>query len=146
VALVGRNGCGKSTLIKILAGEFGDKNGCGRITSGKIWKSPNIRTGYISQYSVEELDRHGQLTIVEYAEQYLASGRASSRIIADSGGSKNVRQYLGAFGLGGTDYAHRKIKTLSGGERMRLCFATVRLYVLRICSCRYLPFLSLIHT
>jgi ATPase subunit of ABC transporter with duplicated ATPase domains len=76
----------------------------------------------VSQCSVEELGDYSEMTVVEYAEQVVSSGKASTRIIKSASG--NARQYLGSFGLGGT-HAHRAIRSLSGGERMRLCFATV---------------------
>jgi ATPase subunit of ABC transporter with duplicated ATPase domains len=62
------------------------------------------------------------MTVVDYAEEKLRSGKASSGVVQAASG--NVRQYLGGFGLGGK-HALRPIGTLSGGERMRLCFATV---------------------
>jgi ATP-binding cassette subfamily F protein 3 len=107
----------KATLIKLITGEIAK---AGRL-DGETWRYPSLRVGHISQYSVEELEEFKTMTVVQYAEEKFASGRASSKVIAESSG--NVRQYLGAFGLGGT-HAHRAIGTLSGGERMRLCFAT----------------------
>jgi ATPase subunit of ABC transporter with duplicated ATPase domains len=86
------------------------------------WKQSNIRIGHMTQYSVEELNEYADLTVMEYAEEKLSRWKASGVVV--SGASGNVRQYLGAFGLGGI-HAHRKIEKLSGGERMRLCFATV---------------------
>lgn len=118
IALVGSNGCGKSTLIKWITGEL---EGMGKMT-GTIWRHPSLRIGHVSQYSVEELEKYAHMTVVEYAEEHLSTGRASSTVIKEASG--NVRQYLGAFGLGGA-HAHRPIGKLSGGERMRLCFATV---------------------
>jgi ATPase subunit of ABC transporter with duplicated ATPase domains len=115
VAVVGRNGCGKTTLLKLVLGELSP-------SKGKISVHPNIRVKNISQYSVEELNQYSHLTVVQYAEEMFASGSASSEVISKASG--NVRQYLGAFGLGGS-HAHRLIGKLSGGERMRLCFATV---------------------
>ena len=118
IALVGGNGSGKSTLIKLITGEL---EGQGK-TAGTIWRHPSLRIGHMTQYSIEELEEYAHMTVVQYAEDKLSSGRASSNVIKEASG--NVRQYLGAFGLGGT-HAHRPILTLSGGERMRLCFATI---------------------
>ena len=42
VALIGRNGCGKSSLLRALAGQGG-------IDDGNIWRQPGIRMGYVSQ-------------------------------------------------------------------------------------------------
>ena len=114
VAVVGRNGCGKTTLLKLILGDLSPSN-------GNIWVHPNIRVKSISQYSVEELNQYSHLTVVQYAEEMFATSSASLEVISKASG--NVRQYLGAFGLGGS-HAHRMIGRLSGGERMRLCFAT----------------------
>jgi ATPase subunit of ABC transporter with duplicated ATPase domains len=123
VALVGKNGSGKSTLVKLIAGEHNNADGdvATTIVSGDLWVHPNLRIGHVSQYSVEELEAYSDQTVVEYAQEKLRSGRASADIVAKASG--NVRQYLGAFGLGGK-HALRRIGQLSGGERMRLCFAT----------------------
>jgi ATPase subunit of ABC transporter with duplicated ATPase domains len=118
IALVGNNGSGKTTLIKLITGEL---ENVGK-TRGDVWQHPSLRIGHVTQYSVEELEEFANLTVVEYAANKLSNGKASSAVI--SGASGNVRQYLGAFGLGGK-LAHRSIGKLSGGERMRLCFATV---------------------
>jgi ATP-binding cassette subfamily F protein 3 len=115
LAVVGRNGCGKTTLLKLLLGDLVP-------TRGKIWTHPNVKVKSISQYSVEELEQYSHLTVVQYAEEYFSRGSASSEVISKAAG--NIRQYLGAFGLGGS-HAHRLIGKLSGGERMRLCFASV---------------------
>lgn len=92
-------------------------------SSGSFWINPLVRVGHISQYSVEELDAYQEMTVVEYAERKLLTGKASEGIIKAAGG--NVRHFLGAFGLGSNRHAHSKIRHLSGGERMRLCFCTV---------------------
>jgi ATP-binding cassette, subfamily F, member 3 len=116
IALVGPNGSGKSSLLKLIAG---DHNRNETICKGNLWMQPNLRIGYVSQYTVEQLETFAHQTVVEYTEDIVQSGRASARIAAG-----NVRQYLGAFGLGGP-HALRRIGQLSGGERMRLSFATV---------------------
>jgi len=118
IAMVGNNGSGKTTLIKWITG---DLEGQGKMT-GNVWRHPSLRIGHVTQYSVEELEEYARMTVVEYAEEKLSTGKASSSVIKEASG--NVRQYLGKFGLGGS-HAHRPIGKLSGGERMRLCFATV---------------------
>lgn len=110
IAVVGKNGCGKSTLVKMIVGDL----------PSALWRHPNLRIGYINQYSVEELDDYANLTVTEFAEKHIA-GRAKDEILAKA--SSNIRQYLGGFGMGGSRYANREIRKLSGGERMRLCFA-----------------------
>ena len=117
IALVGPNGSGKSTLMRLVGSNGRPDNSWKK---GELWVHPNIRVGHLTQYSVEELERHSDMTVVEYAEQYLRSGSSSSAIIAKASG--NIRQYLGGFGLGGK-HALQRIGHLSGGERMRLCFA-----------------------
>lgn len=118
IALVGKNGCGKTSLVKLIAGEHTS----GTTTKGDLWIHPNLRIGHVTQYTVEELEAYSDQTVVEYAEKQLRSGTASASIVAKASG--NVRQYLGAFGLGGK-LVLLPIGHLSGGERMRLCFATV---------------------
>jgi ATPase subunit of ABC transporter with duplicated ATPase domains len=115
VALVGKNGSGKSTLLKLIAGDVGICKNFKQGRDGRIWRHPNLRVGHVSQYAIEELEQaYANRTVLDYAEEKLAA--------ADP---KNVRQYLGAFGLGSNRHVHRLIGTLSGGERMRLCVATV---------------------
>lgn len=121
ISVVGRNGAGKSTLLKLLTGEI-DPMASTYSFKGEIWRHPTLRIGHVTQYSVENLQQFADMTTVEYAENFLDTGKASSKIIKNASG--NVRQYLGRFGLGGT-HSHRVIRSLSGGERMRLCFATV---------------------
>jgi ATP-binding cassette subfamily F protein 3 len=116
-AVVGANGCGKSSLLKLIVGVV-----CLTKRQGVIRRHPNIRVGFISQYSVEDLNKYAHMTVVEYAEGNLSSGEVCSSITSKASG--NIRQYLGMFGLGG-DHANRPIRALSGGERMRLCFASV---------------------
>jgi ATP-binding cassette subfamily F protein 3 len=118
-ALVGVNGAGKSSLIKLIAGDIAPGN---YHSKGVLWAHSNVRIGHVTQYAVEELENFSELTVVEYAEQQLRASKVASAIAGKAAG--NIRQYLGAFGLGGR-HALQKIKQLSGGERMRLCFATV---------------------
>ena len=121
ISVVGRNGEGNPTLLKLFTGEI-DPRAEMYSFRGEIWRHPTLRIGHVTQYSVENLQEFGDMTTVEYADNFLNRGKASSKIIKNASG--NVRQYLGLFGLGGA-HSHRKIGSLSGGERMRLCFATV---------------------
>ena len=123
IALCGRNGEGKSTLMNLFTGKINPEEKTYRF-GGTLWNHPCLRIGHLTQHSVEELDEYENMTVVDYAEQNLLSGSAAMEVSSASGGSKNVRQYLGAFGLGGT-HAKRLVGSLSGGERMRLCFAEI---------------------
>jgi len=124
IALVGRNGAGKSTLLKLLTQDL-SPSGSEHRFRGSMWRHPSLRIGHIDQYSVEALEEFASMSVVEYMEDIVmksGSVSAETQKIAHGG---NIRQYLGAFALGDSKITHRRIKCLSGGERMRLCFATV---------------------
>jgi len=61
VACVGRNGAGKSTMIKVLTGEIEADEG-----SGSVWKHQGVRIGYIAQHAFHHLERHVDQTANEY--------------------------------------------------------------------------------
>lgn len=61
VACVGRNGAGKSTMIKLLTGELEPNEG-----SGAVWKHQGVRIGYIAQHAFHHLERHLDQTANEY--------------------------------------------------------------------------------
>jgi len=61
VACVGRNGAGKSTMIKLLTGELEPDAG-----SGAVWKHQGVRIGYIAQHAYHHLERHLDQTANEY--------------------------------------------------------------------------------
>jgi ATPase subunit of ABC transporter with duplicated ATPase domains len=87
---------------------------------GILWRFPTLRIGHVAQHDVESLVvEHGAKTPVEYAGEKLREYSDSAAIAATAG---SIRQYLGGYGLGGK-HATRPIASLSGGERMRLCFA-----------------------
>merc|ERR1712151_339980 len=59
VAVVGANGAGKSTAIKLLIGEL-------KPESGTIWRHPNMRLAYVAQHAFHHLEKHMDKTPVDY--------------------------------------------------------------------------------
>ena len=98
IACVGRNGEGKSTLVKCIMGEIEHE---GTLTLGH-----NVQIGYFAQNQASLLD--GELTVFQTIDD-VAQGEIRTKI----------RDLLGAFMFGGED-STKKVKVLSGGERTRL--------------------------
>ncbi len=98
VAFVGKNGEGKSTLVKAIMGEIE--------VDGKLQVGHNSQIGYFAQNEASKLDESA--TVFETIDQ-IAKGDIRTQI-------KNI---LGAFMFGG-DTIDKKVKVLSGGERTRL--------------------------
>ena len=103
VAFVGKNGEGKSTLVKCIMGEIG--------FDGSLELGHNVKIGYFAQNQAQLLDE--DLTVFETID-YVAAGDIRTKI----------RDILGAFMFGG-EASDKKVKVLSGGERTRL--AMIRL-------------------
>merc|ERR1712241_336344 len=59
VAVIGANGAGKSTAIKVLVGES-------KPTEGSIWKTPGLRMAYVAQHAFHHLEQHMQSTGAQY--------------------------------------------------------------------------------
>merc|ERR1711977_552154 len=59
VAVIGANGAGKSTAIKVLVGEQ-------KPTEGSIWKAPGLRMAYVAQHAFHHLEKHMQETPTQY--------------------------------------------------------------------------------
>merc|ERR1719191_1235824 len=59
VAVVGANGAGKSTAIKLLIGEL-------KPEKGSIWRQPNMRLAYVAQHAFHHLEKHLDKTAVDY--------------------------------------------------------------------------------
>lgn len=106
IALLGANGNGKSTLMKLIAGKLGIQN-------GEMFRSGKLRIGYFSQHQTDELDVD--------STPYLELLRLMQKTL-DEVPEHKVRAKLGAFGFT-RDLADNKISALSGGEKARLLFA-----------------------
>ncbi len=105
IALVGHNGCGKSTLMKILAGRLAQ-------TGGLLQRSVSARAGYYAQHQMELL-RPGSTVL------------AQMRSVADSRTTEEeLMSVLGLFLLG-QDFFDRQVESLSGGEKCRLVLASL---------------------
>ena len=98
IALIGKNGEGKSTLVKAIMGEIDFE--------GKLQLGHNSMIGYFAQNQASLLDE--DLTVFDTIDQ-IAFGDIRSKI----------KDILGAFMFGG-DAIDKKVKMLSGGERTRL--------------------------
>merc|ERR1712048_1187908 len=59
VAVIGANGAGKSTAIKVLVGEL-------LPSVGNIWKAPGLRMAYVAQHALHHLEMHMQKTPTQY--------------------------------------------------------------------------------
>ena len=98
IAFVGRNGEGKSTLVKCIMGQLQNQ--------GKLEIGHNVQIGYFAQNQASLLD--GELTVFQTIDD-VAKGEIRNKI----------RDLLGAFMFGGEE-STKKVKVLSGGERTRL--------------------------
>lgn len=104
LALLGRNGNGKTTLARLLAGQL-------RPMEGSIVASGKLRVGYFAQHQIEELI--ADETPLQHMERLLQGARQGE-----------VRAQLGRFGFSG-DKANVEVRQLSGGERARLSLALI---------------------
>lgn len=104
VAVVGVNGAGKSTFLKVLAGQTDP-------TSGKADIGASVNIGYFSQHSMDLLDP--KKTVFESVQDSLPNM-----------GIGIIRNLCAAFLFQGDD-VHKRIDKLSGGEKSRVVLATI---------------------
>lgn len=98
VAFVGRNGEGKTTLVKCIMGQIP--------FDGKLTVGHNVQIGYFAQNQAQLLD--GEITVFDTIDR-----------VAKGDMRLKIRDILGAFMFGG-EASEKKVKFLSGGERTRL--------------------------
>lgn len=106
IALLGRNGNGKSTLAKLLAGRLA-------LDGGQMHRAGKLRIGYFGQHQIEELDP------ARSAFEHLAP-------LMPKALPSQVRARLGGFGLS-QSRADTPAAQLSGGEKARLVFTLITL-------------------
>ncbi len=104
IALLGKNGNGKTTLARLLAAQL-------PAMAGEMSASGKMNVGYFTQYQVEELDVDD--TPLEHMAREMKGATPSA-----------VRAQLGRFGFSGIR-ATQKVGSLSGGERARLALALI---------------------
>lgn len=106
LGIIGYNGMGKSTLLKIIAGRFEPREGTRRL-------GHKVVVGYQAQEFAELLP--AEQSAFDVVRQAAAGNEVSSQ---------RVREILGAFGFGG-EAGDKPCRVLSGGEKIRLCFARI---------------------
>ncbi len=102
IALLGANGNGKSTMVKLLAGRLAP-------LAGSMRRSPKLKVGYFAQHQQDELDLTA--TPLQLMQRLRPLGNDESR-----------RAQLARFGIG-VGKADTRVAQLSGGEKARLLFA-----------------------
>ena len=112
IALVGANGAGKSTFLKIITRDLEPTSG-----SASICMQSRLRVAYFAQHHVDKLDM-GLSALQALVGQFGDPGRAADL--------EEIRRHLGAFGLSGA-LALQPIGTLSGGQKSRVVFAALSL-------------------
>ncbi len=106
IGILGANGNGKSTLVKLLAGRLAPM-------SGDVSRSSKLRIGYFAQHQADELD----LSVTPIVEMMRR---------LEKGTEQQARNHLGRFGFT-QQRAQTQIGKLSGGEKARLLFALMTL-------------------
>ena len=109
IAIVGKNGTGKSTLFKLITQQLIPNI----INGGEIWVNRKAKIGIFNQHSVDQLNM--DMTPVEYIQSLYSELKY-----------QEIRNMLGKFGLQGK-HAEQKIETLSGGQKARVCFVELGL-------------------
>lgn len=144
IAIVGRNGCGKTTLLKVIAG-------LEELSSGKIFYSGNLKIGYLSQSHFESLENSVEDELLQSFKELIALEKIideSNKLLLTDYSETNIIKHselLEKFdALGGYSYKNelkavfygfgfkeedlgRKLSTFSGGQQTKIYFAKMLL-------------------
>ncbi|RAQ46436.1 ABC transporter [Aspergillus flavus] len=112
VGLMGLNGCGKSTLIRLLVGNA-------LPTKGKISTHSRLKLGYYAQHSIEDLQEQGQ------ADPNLTALGLMAKETDGTMSEGHLRGLLSSLGLQGRIASDVPVSRLSGGQLVRLALAKV---------------------
>lgn len=104
IAVVGSNGMGKTTLLRVIAGQL-----CP--VEGRVVRGHKVQPGYQSQEFADTMDPY-------------ASGLDIIKGVATDASEREVRTLLGGFGFSG-EATQKRVGVLSGGEKIRLAFARI---------------------
>ena len=104
IGLLGRNGTGKSTLIKLIAGKLG-------AMAGTVTPAKDLKIGYFAQHQLEQLDD------AKSPIDHLSALDKRAR-------EQDLRNFIGGFGFIG-DHASDPVGPFSGGEKARLALALI---------------------
>ena len=104
IGLLGLNGAGKSTFIKLLAGELG-------LQGGQMDRAKDLKVGYFAQHQVEQLDAE-------------ASALLTMQRLDENLTERDMRSYLGGYNFS-NDKVLQKVGSFSGGEKARLVLALI---------------------
>lgn len=144
IAIVGRNGCGKTTLLKVIAG-------LEELSSGKVFYSGNLKIGYLSQSHFESLENSVEDELLQSFKELIALEKIideSNKLLLTDYSETNIIKHselLEKFNtLGGYSYKNelkavfygfgfkeedlgRKLSTFSGGQQTKIYFAKMLL-------------------
>lgn len=115
VAIIGANGAGKSTMIKLLTGETIPQ-------TGKVEKHPNLRIGYIKQHALEHVEMHMEKTPNQYLQWRYANGddrevlMKQTRVLT----AEDQEQMAKKIDLG--DGRERQLEALIGRQKWKKTF------------------------
>jgi ATP-binding cassette subfamily F protein 3 len=104
IAIVGANGCGKTTLLKILMETL-------RPLAGYVSRNSRLRIGYFAQHHVDAMD------LTTSAVDWLSKTFPGKT-------DEEYRRHLGSFGISGS-LSLQKMGLLSGGQKSRVAFASL---------------------